>query len=65
MVRTRSRARARTRAKKGKGMGKCKLKEKGQKIRKTQKSAKKPKTRVKDDYRNRVKKQVKGNGKRQ
>ena len=46
-------------------MGKCKLKEKGQKIRKTQKSAKKPKTKVKDDYRNRVKKQVKGNGKRQ
>ena len=40
---------------KGNGMGKCELKEKVQKIRKTQKSAKKPKTRVKDDHVKRAK----------
>ena len=45
---------------KGKGMGKCKLKGMEQKIRKTQKSAKKkPKTRVKDDYVKRAKNRLK------
>ena len=43
----------------GKGMDKCKLKEKEQKIRKIQKSAKNPKTRVKDDYVKRAKNRLK------
>ena len=59
--------RASTRAKKGKslgkskGMGKFKLKEKEQKIRKIQKSAKKkmPKARLKDDYVKRAKNRLK------
>ena len=45
---------------KGKGTGKWKLKKKEQKIRRTQKSAKKwPKARVKDDYVIRTKSRLK------
>ena len=50
---------------KGKSMGKCKLKEKEQKIRKIQKSAKKAKSKGKRDYvkrtKNRLKAMKKGN----